>query len=325
MQLSNTYIFHFNLSKTYSTVQTMEYNRQLLVSNGSTGTVVHYSTPGQLQSTNNIIKTYDNYSHRQSNLSRGTVHQTMNSNKESSDAPRLLMNGTPKTHSITKVIDDHPYRPYFTKETFGTLTLNQKEARKQLTGQLYTGNNDNIMNNILRMEKGANTVVSPYFLPSPNQLNKIKGNLKKDATALEEVTQLYNTLSEPGPLRKEATLSELTRLQFGVLRIKERNKDYTHVEAATVRHISSVLHQIAASIKKEITSALKIQIYKYFRSIMQFVQFPHYGGKDMAFLLERSQTYDCIKKVSRKSDMVQSLLKECAVTVKHKFEVRLSF
>ena len=149
VQLSNTYIFHFNLSKTYSTVQTMEYNRQLLVSTGSTGTGVHYSTPGQPQSTNNIVKTYDNYSHRQSNLSRGTVHQTMNSNKESSEAPRLLMNGTPKTHSITKVIDDHPYRPYFTKETFGTLTLNQKEARKQLTSQLYTGNTDNIMNNIL--------------------------------------------------------------------------------------------------------------------------------------------------------------------------------
>ena len=57
-------------------------------------------------------------------------------------------------------------------------------------------------------------------------------------------------------------------------------------------------------------------------SVIKYVTFPHYGGKDMAFLLERSQTYDCIKKVSRKSDIVKSLLKECAVTVKHKFEVR---
>ena len=167
------------------------------------------------------------------------------------------MDDPPKPHSITQVIDDHPYRPYFTKETFGTLTLNQKEARKQLTSQLYKGSTDNILKNILRMEKDAETVVLPYFLPSPNQINKIKANLKKDATALQEVTQLYNTLSEPGPLRKEATLSELTRLQFGVLRIKELNKDYTHVEAATVRHISSVLHQIAALIRKEITSALQ--------------------------------------------------------------------
>ena len=202
------------------------------------------------------------------------------------------------------------------------MTLNQKEARRQLTSQLYKGSTDNIMNNILRMEKDAETVVSPYFLPSPNQLNKIKANLKKDATALQEVTQLYNQLLEPGPPTREATLSELTRFQFGVLQIKERNKDYTHVEATTVRHIGSILHQIAASIRKEITSALKIQIYKYFMSVIQYVTFPHYGGKDMAFLLARSQTYDCIKKVSRKSDMVQSLLKECAVTVKHKFEVR---
>ena len=139
---------------------------------------------------------------------------------------------------------------------------------------------------------------------------------------MQEVTKLYNTLSEPGPPTRKATLRELTRFQFGVLRIKERNKDYTHFEAATVRHICSTLHQIAALIRKEITAALKIQIYKYFMSIIKYVTFPHYGGKDMAFLLERSQTYDCIKKVSRKSDIVQSLLKECAVTVEHKFEVR---
>ena len=160
----------------------MEYNRELLVGNGCTGTKkqeltdVHYSTPGQFQSTNNILKTYNNYDHRQSNLSLRTVHQTMNSNKESSDGHRLLMNGPPKTHPITQVIDDHPYRPYFTKETFGTLTLNQKEARKQLTSQLYKGSTDNILNNILQMEEDTATEVLPHFLPSPNQLNKIKAN-----------------------------------------------------------------------------------------------------------------------------------------------------
>ena len=130
---------------------------------------------------------------------------------------------------------------------------------------------------------------------------------------------MYNTLLEPGPPTREATLSELTRFQFGVLRIKERSKDYTHFEAATVRHICSTLHQIAASIRNEITSALKIQIYQYFMSVIKYITFPHYGGKDMAFLSERSQIYDCTKKVSRKSDIVQSLLKECAVTVKHVF------
>ena len=53
VQLFNMYIFHFNLPKIYSTVQTMEYNRECLVGNGCTGTDVHYSTPGQFQSTNN--------------------------------------------------------------------------------------------------------------------------------------------------------------------------------------------------------------------------------------------------------------------------------
>ena len=57
-------------------------------------------------------------------------------------------------------------------------------------------------------------------------------------------------------------------------------------------------------------------------SVTKYLQFPHYGGKDVAFLLERSQTYDCIKKLSRKLAVVLCLLKECAVTVKHKFEVK---
>ena len=57
-------------------------------------------------------------------------------------------------------------------------------------------------------------------------------------------------------------------------------------------------------------------------SVTQHLQFPHYGGKDVTFLLKRSQTYDCIKKLLRKSEVVLSLLKECAVTVKHKFEVK---
>ena len=103
----------------------------------------------------------------------------MDSNKKSINGEQTLMDGVPKIHLITKVIDDHPYRPYFTETTFGTLTQNQKESRKQLTSQLYKGSTDNILNNILRMEKDAETVVSPYFLPSPNQLNKIKANLKK--------------------------------------------------------------------------------------------------------------------------------------------------
>ena len=163
----------------------MEYNGEIVLGSGFTGnkkqelTDVNYSTPGQFQSTNNISKTYNSYDPRQSNLSLHTVHQTMDSNKKSIDGEHILMDGAPKTHSITQVIDDHPYWPYFTKITFETLTQNEKESRKQLTSQLYKGSTDNILNNILRMEKDAEKVVSPYFLPSPNQINKIKANLKK--------------------------------------------------------------------------------------------------------------------------------------------------
>ena len=95
------------------------------------------------------LKKSNNYDQQQSNSSLLTVHQTMDSNKKSIDGDHILMDGAPKTHSITQVINDHPYRPYFTKTTFGTLTLNQKEARKQLTSQLYKGSTDNILNNIL--------------------------------------------------------------------------------------------------------------------------------------------------------------------------------
>ena len=204
-------------------------------------------------------------------------------------------------------------------EIFTTPQINsQKQERKMLTGLLWQEKT----NNLLRMTTDRPTIVSPFFLPSPNQLNKIKANLKKDATALEEVTKLYKSTSVVGVPTREPTMSELTRLQFGLVRIKERNSDYNHYELASVWYIYSTLHQIASSIKNEVTKVLKIQIFKYFMSLTQHFQFPHSGGKDVTFLLERSQTYDCIKKLSRKSAVVLCLLKECAVTVKHKFEVK---
>ena len=171
------------------------------------------------------------------------------------------------------------------------------------------------------MAKDQLTNVLPYFLPSHNQINKIKANFKKDATAMDEVTKLYNSASVTGVPTREPTLSELTRLQFGLVRIKERNIDYNHFEVATVRHICSTLHQIAASIRNEITKLLKIQIFQYFMSVKQHLEFPHYGGKDVTFLLERSQTYDCIKKILQKLEVMPSILKECAVMVNNKFEV----
>ena len=76
---------------------------------------------------------------------------------------------------IGGIVDYHPYRPTMRIDSFGVLTENQKEKRIQLTKQLYK----DTTNNILQMNKDRATEVSPYFLPSPNQLNKIKANLKK--------------------------------------------------------------------------------------------------------------------------------------------------
>ena len=100
------------------------------------------------------------------------------------------------------------------------------------------------------MTKDWPTEVSPNFLPSPNQINGIKANLKKDATAMDEVTKLFNSVSVGGVPIREPILCELTRLQFGLVQIKERNTYYTHFEVETVRHMCSTLHQIAASIQE---------------------------------------------------------------------------
>ena len=111
---------------------------------------------------------------------------------------------------------------------------------------------------------------------------------------MEQVTQLYKSGSVAGVPTTGPTLSKLKKLKFGMIRIKERNRDYTHFEVTSVRHISSTLHQIAASIRTKITSALKIQIFDYFMRVKEYVHFPHYGGKDISFCLKRLQSYDYI-------------------------------
>ena len=109
-------------------------------------------------------------------------------------------------------------------------------------------------------------------------------------------TKLYNSVSVAGVPTRGPTLSELTILKFGLIQIKKRNRDYTHFEVASVRHISSTLHQIAALIRTKIMPTLKIQIFQHFMSLKEYVHFPHYGGKDVTFLLQRSQLYDYIIK-----------------------------
>ena len=49
---------------------------------------------------------------------------TNNSNEHNIDRKYEPMEGLQKTTSVSKVIDDHPYRPNFPPELFGVLTEN---------------------------------------------------------------------------------------------------------------------------------------------------------------------------------------------------------
>ena len=52
---------------------------------------------------------------------------TNNTNEHNIDRKYEPMEGLQKTTSVSKVIDNHPYRPNFSTELFGVLTENQKQ------------------------------------------------------------------------------------------------------------------------------------------------------------------------------------------------------
>ena len=52
---------------------------------------------------------------------------TIESNENKIDSKYKTMEVLQKTTSVTKVIDDHPYRLNFTPQIFGVLTENQKQ------------------------------------------------------------------------------------------------------------------------------------------------------------------------------------------------------
>ena len=72
---------------------------------------------------------------------------TNNSNEHNMARNYESMEGLQKTTVVSKVIDDHPYRPNFSTQLFGVLTENQKQERKMLTGLLWQEKT----NNLLRM------------------------------------------------------------------------------------------------------------------------------------------------------------------------------
>ena len=85
----------------------------------------NYSTPVGLQCTNRISETSNKYDHH-SLFDPWMLHPTLQSNKQQIDSEHKLMEPVPEKPSVTKVIDDYPYRPCFTQQSFGVLTENHK-------------------------------------------------------------------------------------------------------------------------------------------------------------------------------------------------------
>ena len=139
----------------------------------------NYSLSVGCQRTNEISSTSHPYDPSSTGLHSWMLPiNTIPSNEHNMYSKFKPIEGLQKTSSISNVIDDHPYRPDFSTELFGVLTENQKQSRKLLTSLL----SEEKTNNLLQMTKDQPIFVSLYFLPSPNQLNKSKANLNKDAT-----------------------------------------------------------------------------------------------------------------------------------------------
>ena len=160
--------------------------------------------------------------------------------------------------------------------------------------------------------------VSPYFLPSPNQLNKIQANLLQDEGAMKEVQQLYMSGSSD-VTSKSPTQLQLNKLKFTMMRIQEINQDYNHFDQPTVQRISLILQELANSIKNEITLELKTIIYNYFMKLKPYYKFGNmYSDDDSS--ASRWQKYDHLREASRQSRLVHTLLKGCALSVRNHFK-----
>ena len=100
-------------------------------------TNINNSPPAGSQRTNRISETFHPYDPSSRGYNSWMLPiTTIKSNENKIDSKYKPMEAVQKTTSVTKVIDDHPYRPNFTPQTFGVLTENQKQSRKQLTSLL---------------------------------------------------------------------------------------------------------------------------------------------------------------------------------------------
>ena len=99
--------------------------------------------------------------------------------------------------------------PFLKNPTFGKLMENEKRERTQLTAKLAGDGT----NNLLKINSTGMNTVSPYFLPSPNQLNKIQANLLQDEGAMKQVQRLYMSGSSD-VTSKSPTQPQLNKLNL---------------------------------------------------------------------------------------------------------------
>ena len=204
--------------------------------------------------------------------------------------------------------------PFLKNPAFGKLMENEKRERTQLTAKLAGDGT----NNLLKINSTGMNIVSPYFLPSPNQLNKIQANLLQDEGALKQVQQLYMSGSSD-VTSKSPTQPQLNKLKFTMMRIQEINQDYNHFDHPTVLYISLILQELATSIKTAISDELKIIIYNYFMKLKPYCNFGDMFSDD-GTVANRCQAYDHLRIASRQSSLVHALLKGCAESVRNHFK-----
>ena len=197
---------------------------------------------------------------------------------------------------------------------FGKLMENQKRERTQLTAKLAGDGT----NNLLKINSTGMNTVSPYFLPSPNQLNKIQANLLQDEGAMKQVQQLYMSGSSD-VTSKLPTQPQLNKLKCTMMRIQKINQDYNHFDHPTVLCISLILQELATSIKTAISDELKNIIYNYFMKLKPYCNFGDMFSDD-GTVANRCQAYDHLRIASRQSCLVHALLKGCPESVRNHFK-----
>ena len=134
---------------------------------------------------------------------------------------------------------------------------------------------------------------------------------------MKQVQQLYMSGSSD-VTSKSPTQPQLNKLKFTMMQIHEINQDYNHFDQPTVLCISLILQELATFIKTAISDKLKNIIYNYFMKLKPYCNFGDMYSDD-GTIANRWQAYDHLRKASRQSRLVHTLLKGCALSVRDQF------